>query len=164
MEEKICVIIPVRGIWPELKGCISSILDLDCADYEIIIVDDGLARAGLDILDEFKGKIKVLTSHSRGPSYARNLAAENTAAQFLAFTDSDCIVDKNWLRELLRGFSSYLDTAACGGIQKLPTDATPFEKKVFLFMKKAGFITDYMKKTGDKKKIIEVNHNPSCNV
>jgi cellulose synthase/poly-beta-1,6-N-acetylglucosamine synthase-like glycosyltransferase len=162
-NNKICIIIPARGSSMTIGKCLHSLLNLDYLNFEIIVVDDGLDESSLESLNEFRNRVKVLNSHSRGPSYARNLAARNTDADFLAFTDSDCIVDKNWLGELLKGFKEYPEAAACGGIQKLPEDATEFERKVFLFMRKAGFITDYMRKAKGNN-IIEVNHNPSCNV
>jgi GT2 family glycosyltransferase len=64
---------------------------------------------------------------------------------------------------LLLGFQEFPQAVACGGIQRLPQDATDFQKKVFFFMKRVGFITEYMRKA-KQKKIKEVNHNASCNV
>jgi cellulose synthase/poly-beta-1,6-N-acetylglucosamine synthase-like glycosyltransferase len=163
MLNRVCVIIPAKGKPDRLKECIDSISGLDYADLEVIVVDDGLEEAGIKILDGFKGRIKILKSNSRGPSYARNLAAKNTTTEYIVFTDSDCIVAKNWLEELSKAFRDYPQAVACGGIQELPRDATNFEKKVFLFMQKAGFISDYIHMAKDIR-IREVNHNPSCNV
>lgn len=160
--EKVAIIIPARGFCRDFKKCLASLLALDYSNYEVIVIDDGLSREGAAALSSFTDKIKVFPGGQRGPSYGRNLAAKNTDARFVAFTDSDCVVDNNWLKELMRVFSKYPDAAACGGRQLLPPDATKFEKKVYLFMKKAGFITDYMNKRAEE--IIEVNHNPSCNV
>jgi len=161
VKDKICVIVPVKEDSGIFRKCVVSLLDLDYANYEIIIVDD--SEKGIIEKTSFPQGIKVIWSQSKGPSYARNLAAKSTDADFLAFTDSDCIVDRNWLKELLAGFEEHPDAAACGGVQKLPQDAAEFERKVFLFMKKAGFITDYMRKER-KPGIAEVNHNASCNV
>ena len=161
MENKICIVVPVRGDSDVFRKCVSSLLDLDYENYEIIIVDD--SEKGIIERTSFPQEIEVGNSFTKGPSYARNLAAKNTDAEFLAFTDSDCIVDKNWLKALMKGFEEYPNAAACGGMQRLPQDAAEFERKVFLFMKKAGFITDYMRKAR-KPGIAEVNHNASCNV
>jgi cellulose synthase/poly-beta-1,6-N-acetylglucosamine synthase-like glycosyltransferase len=160
---KACVIIPAKGKPEKLQECIKSILTLDYPNLEIIVVDDGLEEAGIKILDNFKGKIKILKSNSCGPSYARNLAALNSDAEFIAFTDSDCIVDKDWLRELTRGFREYPQAVSCGGIQRVSQEATAFEKKAYLFMRRCGIITDYAR-TVKGEDIIEVGHNPSCNV
>lgn len=163
MEGKICVIVPAKGDSLKLKDSLNSILNLDYLNFEVIVVDDGLSETGLNVLNEFINKVKIIDSRAKGPSYARNLAVNNTDAKYIAFTDSDCAADKNWLKELLEGFKEYPEAAACGGIQKLPFDAAEFEKKVFLVMKKSGFITGYMRKF-KQNRIIEVEHNPSCNV
>jgi len=161
MERKICVIISARGYPSTLAECLNSILNLNYASLEVIFVDDGLGKSSLEVLGRFEDKIRVLESDSRGPSYARNLAAKNTDAEFIAFTDSDCVVDKGWLGHLMKGFEQHPQAVACGGTQQLPVNASAFEKKVFLFMRKAGFITDYMRKTKSQD-IAEVEHNASC--
>jgi GT2 family glycosyltransferase len=164
MKEKIAVIIPAKGFLPRFEKCLTSVLELDYPDFEVIVVDDGIEEAALAVLHKFRDRVKIIESHGRGPSYARNLAVRETNANYLAFTDSDCIVDKNWLTELLKGFLAYPEAAACGGVQRLPQDAEKFEKRVFLCMKRVGFIAEYMRKGNRTKEIIEVNHNPSCNV
>jgi len=163
MQEKIAVIVPAKASPREIDKCIGSLLNLGYPDLEVILVDDGLEKDALHLLGNFKDKIKVIKSDSRGPSAARNLAAKNTAAEYIAFTDSDCIVDRDWLKELIHGFRDYPQAVSCGGVQGLPQDATNFEKKVFLFMQKSGFISDYVRMTKNIR-IREVNHNPSCNV
>lgn len=162
-DPKISVIIPVKGEWPHLEACLSSILNSNYLNFDIIVVDDGLSGEAILSLEKYKGKIGILTSGGKGPSYARDLAVKNTDAEFIAFTDSDCIVDKDWLINLLAGFKKYPDAVSCGGKQELPQDTGDFEKKVFLFMKKTGFLTDYMRMAKNNE-TIEVHHNASCNV
>lgn len=191
MYPKISVIIPCRGESDKLPACLVSVKALDYPEFDIFLVDDGMdAFVCNRIRESFGGAVKILESCRRGPSYARNLAAGASDADYVAFTDSDCIVDKNWLRELLAGFMRYPDTAGCGGIQKLPQDASRFERHVFAFMKRAGLITDYVREEcfspppypsppGGGKTVVspplaggaggggemrEVSHNPSCSV
>lgn len=162
-DPKISVIIPVKGQWPHLEACLGSILNSNYLNFDITVVDDGLSDKAMVALEKYAGKIGILTSDGKGPSYARNLAAQNTDAEFIAFTDSDCIVERDWLIHLLDGFKKYPDAISCGGKQELPEDAGDFEKKVFLFMKKSGLLTDYMRKARNND-VREVNHSASCNV
>lgn len=162
-RDKIAVIVAARDAGNTLERCLDSLLDLDYSDYEIIVVDDGSKDDTPSILENYKNKIRTIRTNSIGPSSARNLAVKQTNAGYIAFTDSDCIVDKNWLKELANGLREDKQAASCGGIQKLPGDATNFQKLVFLFMKKSGFISDYMR-LARKEMVIEVKHNPSCNV
>ncbi|MCM8786796.1 MAG: glycosyltransferase [Candidatus Omnitrophica bacterium] len=163
MQKKVAIIIPAKGKATYLIKCIQSVLEVNYYLKEIFIVDDGLDKDVLAKLLAFKGKIRILNSQGRGPSFARNLAAKFSDAEFIAFTDSDCIVEKNWISKLLEGFEKFQDAVSCGGTQLLPADATNFERRVFEFMKKVGFISDYVKKTKTQK-IFKVNHNPSYNV
>lgn len=162
-DGKICVIIPANNSTPHIINCLESVLATAYHNFEVYFIDDGLAKEAKDLLAVYRGRIKIIESKQRGPSFARNLAARSTDAQFLAFTDSDCLVDKNWLQELLKGFYKFPEAVSAGGAQGLPYDATPFERKVFIFMKKAGIVADYMRKASTDS-IRIVGHNPSCNV
>lgn len=159
MSPFISVIIPARNAQATLKKCIDSILNLNYRDYEIIIVNDGSIDETGKILLEYQG-IKIVTTGGIGPSRARNMAVEFAKGEFIAFTDADCIVPEDWLERLIEGFDYAPEAVSCGGRQDLPADASGFQKKVFLFMKKIGFVTDYMR--GEKDRIMEVSHNASC--
>ncbi|MDI6758890.1 MAG: glycosyltransferase [Candidatus Omnitrophota bacterium] len=162
-EPLITIIIPVKNAEKTIEKCIISLLNLDYSNYEITIVDDTSCDKTPEILKNYEQKIKLITNTlSLGPSTSRNIAALEAKGKYLAFTDADCIVDKYWLKELIAGFNMYPEVAACGGTQELPKDAVDFEKKVFLFMKKTGFISDYMRKPNAG--LAYVSHNPSCNV
>ena len=161
---KVAVIVAAKNAERTIKKCVESLLALDYPNYEVIVVDDGSHDQTPHIVESYKDKIKIITLSGVGPSSARNSAVNQAQAEYVAFTDSDCIVEAHWLKALIEGFEeSSAHTAACGGIQKLPDDATDFEKKVYLFMKKTGFVTEYMR-TAQAKNIIDVEHNPSCNV
>jgi cellulose synthase/poly-beta-1,6-N-acetylglucosamine synthase-like glycosyltransferase len=160
---KIAVIVPAKGEAPYLDKCIDSILKLTYPYFDIIVVDDGLTENAKRRMERFRDQVTILSSSREGPSHCRNIGANFTDAKFLAFTDSDCYVDKDWLKELMRGFLVYPEAAGCGGTQKLPEEATKFEQRSFLFMRKVGFLTDYMR-SAKSGKIIEVDHNASCNV
>jgi GT2 family glycosyltransferase len=77
----------------------------------------------------------------------------------VAFTDGDCLVDKSWLEELEKGFSSPV-IAGVGGDQKSPEDDTVVGKTIQRFLKTIGFVTGYIKTDQATK---ETEHNPSCN-
>lgn len=161
-EPKVAVIIPVKGPAPHFARCLDYLSRLEYANYEVIIVEDGLQPEVRSALEQYNGVVKILFS-SRGPSFARNLAAGNTGAELLAFTDCDCLVDKYWLKELALGLEKYPRAVSCGGIQKLPPESGCFEKRVFKVMSKAGGFSDYVRSINTDS-LREVNHNPSCNV
>ncbi|MBU1727501.1 MAG: glycosyltransferase [Candidatus Omnitrophica bacterium] len=158
----VSIIIPAKNAEKTLARCLDSLLVLDYDNYEIIIIDDFSQDETPVILSKYLPKINIITNPvARGPSFSRNVGVFKARGEFFAFTDADCIVDKNWLKELLAGFA--LDgVISCGGSQDVPADETDFGKKVYLAMKKIGFISDYLRKSGEG--ILSVDHNPTCNV
>jgi len=70
--------------------------------YEIIVVDDGSKDNTAEIAKKFK--VKVFTNPHRGPAYQRNFGAKKAKGDIIIFTDSDCIPDKNWLKEITQPF------------------------------------------------------------
>lgn len=161
-EPLISIIVPAYNSEKTIKKCIDSLLGIDYANYEVFIVDDGSTDNTKNILSGYKDKITIIENQHSGPSRCRNIAASKAKGDFLAFTDIDCITGKDWIKELLRGFIND-KVAATGGSQLSPQDETDFGKSVQRFFELTGFLGGYIKKK-NKKEIIEVQHNPSCNV
>lgn len=156
------IIIPVKNTEKTITKCLDSILKLDYQNFETVIIDDASTDKTAQILESYRNKIKIIRYNvCLGPSRSRNLASEQAKGEFLAFTDGDCIVAADWLNQLLKGFDQN-DVVSAGGSQGMPQDESDFGRLIFEFMKKIGFITDYMHSA--KSKIIPVAHNPSCNV
>ncbi len=157
------IIIPVKNAENTISSCLDSLLKLDYPHRIITVIDDGSTDNTLSILHSYKPNINVITTNGVGPSKARNMAVALSKAEMIAFTDADCIVDQDWLDELLKGFQQFPQAQAVGGCQQEPINVTPFEKLIFHFMKKASLIAEYMHPSSSHN-IREVNHNASCNV
>ncbi len=160
----VCVIIAAKGSGDTLDACLQSVVTIEYPSYEVILVDDGLDDKARTIANNYIEKIHLFKNTGSGPSSARNCGVKNCSADYVAFFDSDCIVDKCCLTELVRALEKYPDTAGSGGIQLLPSDATKFQKLVYCFLQKAGFIAEYSRTGNNRKNLKIVNHNPSCNV
>jgi glycosyltransferase involved in cell wall biosynthesis len=158
-EPLVSIIIPAYNCENTISKCLDSLLNLDHPNVEIIIIDDGSTDSTGDILKRY-ANIRIIKSENSGPSRARNIGTREAKGEFIAFTDADCIVAKDWLIELFKGFQDER-TAGVGGDQQSPDDETSFGRNIQDFMKVMGFVSDYMK-TGDK--FIKTKHNPTCNV
>lgn len=98
-----------------VSQCVHSIL---CQEkvYEIVVVDSSKKGDIKKLCQNIKiknDKINYIYTPPRGLSDARNKGVEISKKDIVAFTDSDCIVDKNWADNLLRTFDK--DVAIVGG-------------------------------------------------
>lgn len=62
-------------------------------------------------------------------SCARDLDVRNADGEFIAFTDADCVIDRNWLRTLIKHFDDE-ESVSTGGPNITPEDDTEFVKCV----------------------------------
>jgi len=161
-EPFVSVIVAAYNSEKKISKCINSLFNIGYPNYEIIVIDDGSTDRTKDVLSEFKGRINIIESKHSGPSKCRNIAVKEAKGEFIAFTDSDCIVDRNWIKELVKCFIND-KVAGSGGIQLSPEDETHFGKRVQKFFDLTGFLGGYIKSSRSEE-LKEVSHNPSCNV
>jgi GT2 family glycosyltransferase len=94
---------------------VECLLKQSCPPAEIIVVDDGSDDGTADFLHNIFGhQIVIISKLHGGPASARNCGVKIASSEFIAFTDSDCLPERDWLEELLRGFDS-ANVAGCGG-------------------------------------------------
>jgi len=155
----VTIVIPAKNAQSSMNKCLDSVLKLDYSPYEVIVINDGSTDNTAGILDAYPG-IKVINTSGVGPAKARNTAVKQARGEFIAFTDADCYADKDWLTELIAGFTA-ADIASVGGCQRPAVDEGLFGKQVFRFMLKSGLLTDYGRSCSGNT--ARVSHNPSCN-
>jgi len=83
---------------------ISSILKQTYKNFELIIIDDCSRDSSYKIAQSFKDK-RIRLFHNdtnQGISKNRNKSVSLARYPYLFFTDTDCIVDKDWLKEGLK--------------------------------------------------------------
>jgi GT2 family glycosyltransferase len=120
----ISVIVPFLNARQTIIECLESLLTQSYkGSIEIILVDnnsnDGSLEEVKKYLDEKKLKfVKVIPHFSKkGAAAARNAGLKEAKGKILAFTDSDCIADKNWIKELVKGYTDNTIGAVAGGIK-----------------------------------------------
>jgi O-antigen biosynthesis protein len=103
-----------------LEECLRSLCVLDYPDYEVIVVDDGSTDDTPEILARFP-EVRAIRQCHRGLSVARNAGLGCAKGSVIAYTDSDCVADPDWLihlvHQLLRS-----GAAAVGGPNLTPED------------------------------------------
>ena len=105
MNPAVSIIVPVYNAETALRRCIESILHQSCADFELLLVDDGSKDDSGAICDEYAAKdsrIRVFHKENGGVSAARNLALDVARGKYLQFLDSDDWVVPDATHLLLR--------------------------------------------------------------
>lgn len=103
---EVSVIIPVYNAEKTIEKTLKALLRQSFKGiYEIIPVDDGSTDETGKILESYSkkySKIKLIHQKNSGPAAARNKGAKKSKGKILIFTDSDCIPEKNWIKEMIK--------------------------------------------------------------
>src|SRR5204862_8354541 len=103
-----------------LEQCLRSLRALDYPDYEVIVVDDGSTDDTRAILARFPG-VRAVHQPNLGLSAARNAGLRAATGAVIAYTDSDCFPDPDWLTHLVYQLQRS-GAAAVGGPNLTPHD------------------------------------------
>jgi glycosyltransferase involved in cell wall biosynthesis len=118
---KVSVVVPSYNGDRTLKACLDSLQKLNYPDYEIILVDDGSADSTRQIAIASPRVRYFRHEQNLGLSVARNTGIAAATGEIIAFTDSDCRADEDWLYYLVGSLLSD-EFVAVGGPNLLPPE------------------------------------------
>ena len=104
--------------WPDSCLCLDLLGKLNYPEYEVILVDDGSTDDTSYIAAQFPW-VRYIHQSNQGLSHARNTGAAAAKGEVFAYTDSDCMVDPDWLYYLIGTLVSG-DYAGVGGPNVTP--------------------------------------------
>lgn len=111
--KNVTILVAVLNKVDTIRACIESLLKLKEAPAKIIVID-GYSRDGTyEILKEYEDKIE-LYQFPENLSKTFNWALDKINTAYTALTDGDCLVNPNWLEELLKGFEEENVVASAG--------------------------------------------------
>lgn len=118
---RISIVIPVLNGSKHIDNLIKSLINLDFPEnkYEILIVDNGSRDRTLEIIRHHQltsSQIKLFFEKIESSYAARNTGVRNATGEIIAFTDVDCVVDKNWLINIAKSFSENSISCVAGKI------------------------------------------------
>ncbi|MEY3480228.1 MAG: hypothetical protein RIQ71_1003 [Verrucomicrobiota bacterium] len=110
-----------------LSHCLHALDRVDYPDFEIVFVDDGSTDDSQGVVaawEQSREKRRAegaklpdflnIRQQNMGLSYARNAGAQASTGEVIAYTDSDCMADPDWLYYLVGNLVSG-DYAGVGG-------------------------------------------------
>ena len=110
---KVSVVVCAYNAERTMDACLASLAVLNYPDYEVIVVNDGSRDRTLEIAEGYPF-CRIVSQPNKGLSVARNVGAETATGEIVAYTDSDCVVDPDWLAYLVAKMEASR-LAACGG-------------------------------------------------
>ncbi len=117
------IVIPTKNSEETLEDCLSSLSNQTYPKdkYRVIIVDDSTDNT-LIITYSFKETLNIeVVNATLGPSDKRNLGVNLSQGEYIAFIDSDCLADPNWLLTAVECLKD-ASIGAIGGPNLTPLD------------------------------------------
>lgn len=110
---KVSVVICAYNAERTMDACLASLRTLRYPNYEVVIVNDGSTDRTLEISQRYP-ECTLISQENKGLSVARNVGYQNSTGEIIAYTDSDCVADPDWLTYLAYKFV-YSGFVAVGG-------------------------------------------------
>lgn len=103
----VSVVVPVYNGERSVERTVRSLLALAYPHdrMELIVVDNASTDGTARILGQFTDSVRVAFEPRRSRASARNRGIAQARHEVLAFTDTDCIADPDWLRNLVAGLA-----------------------------------------------------------
>ena len=121
------VVVPARDRAEELARCLAAL----GRKTPVVVVDDGSAdrRTIADVAATY-GATLIRRECSEGPGRARNAALEAIDTELIAFLDSDCIPEPDWIARLATHFADPQVGAVAPRVRPLsPAPGAPFRER-----------------------------------
>lgn len=129
--KEITILVSVKNKEGTIEKCVNSLIETDWPVKSIIVIDNLSTDKTPEILKKFGDKIKVYR-RSGGISEVFNWGLSQVKTEYVAITDADCVVDENWLKELVKSFSEEKGIVAVVGYCGTPAGASFLQKIIGL--------------------------------
>lgn len=100
-QPKVSVVVASYNGARTLRTCLASLEHLNYSNYEVILVDDGSTDESEAIAKTFPYARYIRHEKNQGLSVARNTGIQAATGEIVAYTDSDCRADEDWLYYLV---------------------------------------------------------------
>lgn len=141
MQLQFSFIIPVYNRPDEIQELLQSFEVLQGnIPFEIVIVEDGSTISSKEVVDAYREKLDIsyFFKENSGPGDSRNFGMQHAKGNYFIILDSDCILPKNYLTEVIKSLEKkYVD--CFGGPDAAHSSFTNLQKAINFSM--TSFIT-----------------------
>jgi glycosyltransferase involved in cell wall biosynthesis len=158
----ISIVIPSYNSERTIRDCLSSLMNQVCTfKYDIYLVDSSNDATANIVRGEFTDVNFIHFDVKTDPGTARNSGVKASKGDIIAFIDSDCIADLDWIEKIgklhldgvdvvggcvrngngekdliglagyIAEFRDYIPGRACGYVSHLPTCNISYRRKIF---------------------------------
>jgi len=129
---RVSLICTLKNEVSSIDGFLNSIFSQSRIPDELIIVDGGSTDGTIDIIESYVDDkaafpINLLVCEGVNIAQGRNIAIKNANFDLIASTDLGCVLDKDWLKNLIRPFEENLEVDVVSGWYE-PDARTTFER------------------------------------
>jgi len=142
------IIIPSYNSRNTIIECIRSVLNQSYkTPYKVIVVDSSSDGTDKIIAKYFPAVNLIHIEKKTFPGAARNVGVREAFSEYVAFTDTDCVVDYYWIERIIERMKSYNYDAVGGSILNGTPDSITGtlgylnEFSSFMPAMKPGFVT-----------------------
>jgi len=116
----ITMIICTRDRATQLRKVLGSAVDLQIPPglkWELLVVDNGSTDETGEVARSYRDRLplRLVREERAGLSNARNKGVEETAGQYICWTDDDVLLDPQWLAAYWAAFNRHPEAAVFGG-------------------------------------------------
>ncbi|MDR3063575.1 MAG: glycosyltransferase [Methanobrevibacter sp.] len=132
-EIEVSVIFPIFNNSKYLDESLTSLINQNFKEFEIIVVNDGSTDNSLEITEKILSKTKIsykiISQKNQGVSAARNLGLNSANGKYILFLDSDDKIDLNHINYLYNSIKNNKTDFAFTNILKFNSEGDFIRKK-----------------------------------
>lgn len=110
----VSIVVTVKNEEDNITCLLDSLKQLDYnGKIEVVVVDGGSVDKTKELVSQYD--FVKLVSCPSNISKGRNVGINNSTGAIIAFTDADCIVDREWISNIMKYFEDYPEIGVIGG-------------------------------------------------
>jgi len=132
MKPYVTIVVTAKNSEKTIGKCIQSLLAQDFKKPYLIYLSDAYSTDSTWVImkgyrEKYPSKIIIERIKGNAP-HAFNCMIKKVKSRYIAFTDSDCVVERNWLNELLKPYNMHKRIIATAGFCGTPKDVNLLQK------------------------------------